>query len=427
MQFLKFFILVGVFVAFNTLLPNPKASITKQFTILSKSINLCTLYENDIELVAFSLTSLMKPSELQKILENELLKRAKSAKQMEKAYLNICKLSMNEEFTNDAYLLNLICNQIVNNADKILEDFDEANMFFWKVYEHVLNVKDKVKKSKKDLIRFISEEGAYLSDNLFTYREKCFWLQDYLGICYPNPETQKRLLKERVYKTIVRDKVKYHRDELTTKVSAIKSLYQVMNGRDLISKIKSSKIDIYDEKMDKTDKSLIEEFKEIAVRLVWRRINSVIARYRKFMTLNQDSFGISQNAVPNYYANTTKCTNVNITKGIYLDLQSSFRRCAKKYFYCPCVLVNKGSVSFKCYNSPNDDSKKNVTFYSHKCQLQYYMSTKTSRNKNLNFETEYHSGKLPVLEGAIYPWMLGDGMDLVRLAKKYNQSRVNGH
>jgi hypothetical protein len=376
---------------------------------MSSNVFNCKLFETEVELLGYHLTTKLSKDELTKLLDLTLISREQTARAMDKAYMNICKLTMMEILPsrNNAHLLNLICRQIVSNADRILEDFHEANMMFWKVYEHVLNVKDKIKEVKQNLTKYISDQGAYLADNLFSARERCFWAQDYVDVCYPGEVKTKRLSKEQVYRTIVMDKVKYHRDELTNMVSGINSLHEVLKSNGLADKIKRKDFNISDSSITQDQKELIERFKPIAVNIVWRRINSVVARYREFMQ-NKPASGLAK----------TTCPNEEITKRIYLDLAPAFNRCAKKYFYCACLIVNPNSVSFKCYNSPNDDMKQNVTYYSHKCQMQYYQSTKTSTDDIMNFKTDYEGGKLTVIEGAIYPWMLGDGTDLMAIARK---------
>lgn len=59
-------------------------------------------------------------------------------------------------------------------------------------------------------------------------------------------------------------------------------------------------------------------------------------------------------------------TIAEITEGTFLDLRGAFKRCTKKYSYCPCSKVNEGNVAFKCQDGANDADKMNLTLYSHK-------------------------------------------------------------
>lgn len=131
-----------------------------------------------------------------------------------------------------------------------------------------------------------------------------------------------------------------------------------------------------------------------------RKINTEIAKFRQFPANRKKDKN-----------SKFKCLQPEVTEGVFLDLKSAFQRCTQKYFYCPCSKVNEASVAFMCHNAPNDEDRQNVTLYSHKCELLYYKSTKTSTYSFLNFETNYAGGRLPRLEGAIYPWVLGDGVE----------------
>ena len=105
---------------------------------------------------------------------------------------------------------------------------------------------------------------------------------------------------------------------------------------------------------------------------------------------------------------STECKHSDIIYGVHIDLSKAFQRCTKKYFYAACSRVNKWSVSFKCYEGDNENEKKNVTTYSHQCGMLYFRSSQQSLDPNFGFSGNYQGLDKPELEGAIYPWMLGD-------------------
>lgn len=386
-------------------LPNPETDILEQFKVLTQNFEKCDLFDNEIEKFSYKFMKLMNKSEIKKYLVDHI-KQRKTNEEKNNIYIqNICKAILINSIEEKSKkkkkkLLKILCEQVLDNTETIFDDPNFHGMMLWKMYQHILNIRYSYKNNRTDLMRIVSEQGAFLCDHLFEAKDKCFWSQDYESICYPNLEETEILMDELMFKQLIRQTMIYNRQQLSKKVRLVKTYFSLLKESGIVSQIEKGKFDIYDKTktMKKKDIMIVDQFKERVISILVRRLNIVMAKFRQYpaQRINLES-------------SKAKCIQSEVTDGAFLDLKNAFQRCAKKYFYCACSKVNEASVSFMCHGAPNDDDRQNVTLYSHKCELLFYKTTKTSFFPFLNFETTYKAGNFPKLEGAIYPWIFGDG------------------
>lgn len=412
MNWIVFTLSIISFIYLNISVPEPQTDLLQQFLQLSLNIKNCNLMENELEKFSYKFMKLINHNEIKEELKKYLKKRKIDQKKNIKVVDNLCKVVINEAVgpntKSKQKLLKIVCDQVIQTPPLILEDTNLHAVMLWKVYQHLLNVRNAYVNNRTNLMSVVSEEGTYLSEHLFEAKDKCFWSQDYQGICYPSKAELESLMKERYYKQIVRQIIFNNLQFLTQKVKVLENLYGLMKENGVVDKVEFNTIDIYNlTGYSGPEVMLINEFKKEVVPILARRINVVVSKYRSFMK-RRSSSGLNFES----YLGNTKCIQEEITNNVYLDLKTAFKRCTKKYYYCPCAKVNQASVSFMCNGAPNDEDRQNVTLYSHNCEVLIYKSTKTSVFSFLSFSNNYENGKLPKLEGPIYPWILGDGSNI---------------
>lgn len=143
---------------------------------------------------------------------------------------NICKAILTDGIQEPSKqkktkLLKILCEQTLSNVDTILQDPNMHGMMLWKMYQHILNVKNAYKDGVKrtDLMRIVSQEGTFLADKLFEAVDKCYWSQDYQGICYASEEENESLMQELLYKQLIKQTVLYNKDEFSKKIRMVKN------------------------------------------------------------------------------------------------------------------------------------------------------------------------------------------------------------
>lgn len=382
------FLLMG-FVLFNNLIPNPRTPLIEAFTTLGGNIQNCELYDNDIEDFAYHFTNLIKDEEKLKIITLYLEQQNSNMLGYWNKHMKSCKKILKTVILNEVHI-DMVCRQLLENSERVLGSKNEMNMLHFRIYSGFLTIKKQYLKSNKNFLKFSSEQGAFLNDNLFQNSDECFWDQAYQS-CSPGTKELERLRKEDFFGTTVERRLKQGRKKQIQKISKIKSVYASFKSEKIYQLVIDGKLDIYN-MTNPIHEQLVKDFKPVAVELVIRRINNIISRFRDLVS-NPD---------------LSQCLPEDIAYGVHIDLKNAFKRCTRKYFYSACSKVNRWSVSFKCFDGSNDSEKQNVTTYSHKCEMLYFRSSQRSLDPNFGFSGNYKGAKNPVMAGAIFPWMLGD-------------------
>lgn len=167
----------------------------------------------------------------------------------------------------------------------------------------------------------------------------------------------------------------------------------------------------------------LKAFKVDCISTIARQINYYIARFRKFGKNALKSTPIQAYPIPHPSGKKEHINTVSfiypeipiskLTENTFLDLKPAFKRCAKKYFYTPCIKYNDGSVSFKCKDPPKG---KDETTYSQTCKIQAY--NRVGLVGGLNIGDKYGN---QLLEGSIFPYIIGDGASAKK--QEYNSKQ----
>lgn len=128
--------------------------MTEVFNTLSTNIAEYNLFEKDIEKLAHNLTQIMykqNKRELMDLIHENIKTREKITFKIEDAFNDICRITLQQRDIKNKELV-LICNQIIGSSAYIVEENDMAVMFYWRVFLHMVLVRNRYDKTPKNLL-----------------------------------------------------------------------------------------------------------------------------------------------------------------------------------------------------------------------------------------------------------------------------------
>lgn len=165
-----------------------------------------------------------------------------------------------------------------------------------------------------------------------------------------------------------------------------------------------------------TEAVFLKAFKVDSISFICRQINYYIARFRKFGKNALKAAPIQAYPISHPSGKVgfiyPEIPIASLTENTFLDLKPAFKRCGRKYFFTPCIKYNEGTVSFKCKDPPDG---KNETTHSQTCLIQAYNRVGLVGGLSIGDE----SGN-QMLEGTIFPYMIGDGAKVKKMDYKVN-------
>lgn len=91
--------------------------------------------------------------ELMEMLHDNIKSRDKTTYKIEDSFNDICRITLQQRDIGNKEL-SLICNQIIGSSAHIVEDNQLAVMFYWRVFLHVVLVRNQYDKTPKNLLEY---------------------------------------------------------------------------------------------------------------------------------------------------------------------------------------------------------------------------------------------------------------------------------